>query len=364
MELGRPMLIADEDCDTEYPQLLEEEEYIADVFHPQRPTLLLASVHVCRLIAPLAQLCRSLCITIDARRRFEVHMNKCMNLFPVSLQLGATDPLDPMNMAPILHFQNVRLLLHRHNISPANSLEQRSASIDACVQIAQDTATVVSRCFLFLDREGSAEARLRISATALICTHLWRCMLFLAFRQHWVPFDVLLRYVAAVGDSRPVNVSCGRHLSLFLNALVEKREANDTKNLEEDEELIVLLSADLQAGTNSWVWGNTETGTLLSRRQRHSRLVPDSSSSSSPSPQISLDSNVSKQEIEQWGGWQSVHEAARRLSDDSNQKAVPPQLPNYGRIVPDYQQGASQPEPGRCTNTARARMTIASITDL
>ncbi|KAK5095799.1 hypothetical protein LTS08_007934 [Lithohypha guttulata] len=45
MELGRPMLIADEDCDTEYPQLLEEEEYIADVFHPQRPTLLLASVH-------------------------------------------------------------------------------------------------------------------------------------------------------------------------------------------------------------------------------------------------------------------------------------------------------------------------------
>jgi len=362
LELGKPMLINDDDCDTEYPSLLEEEESIADTFNPQRPTLLLASVNVARLLGPLSKLCRSLCITAEATNIFEARLISCLQLFPSQLRLGASGPLDPLIISPLMHFQNARILLYRHNISPTCSAEQRSAAIEKCEITAQDTASIISRCFQVATEE--AERRLRASATFSICTHLWRCMLFLAFKQSWSAFHVLLRYSALINDSKPVNTSCGRHLDSFLYRLLEICKHDRTQNLEQDEELIALLSGDLHAGTKSGLWENSEAGTLLSRQRKHSRTAQATQevapSSGNTQRDMSADSLMSDESMQQWAGWQRIYQTAQWLEEEH--KSQLQHRPDG--LSPERQRSHSKPAADQHMNATRSRMTIASITDL
>jgi len=363
--MGRPMLINDEDCDTEYPSLLEEEEGIADSFHPQKPTLLLATVHVARLLGPLTRLCRSLCITAEAIRKFEGHLANCMQVFPLQLRLEAGGPLDPLVIAPLIYFQNARILLYRHNMSPACSLEQRSAAIENCTIAAQGSAGVISRCFQIESEE--TELRLKVSATSFICTHIWRCMLFLAFKQSWRAFHVLLRYSTLVNDSKPVNTSCGRHLDSFLHKLVERWQYKRVQSMEEDEELIVLLSGDLQGGTNSWIWGNSETGTLLSRRQKHSR-TPQATQGTGERVEpfhrdMSTDSLMSDEGMQRWEGWHGIYQAAQWLEEvQRSQHQQQQHMSTQPSAGPQRFESSAGAESN--ANNTRSRMTIASITDL
>lgn len=365
LELGRPMIISDDDCDTEYPSEELELESTAQALDPARPLTLLAYIHVSRLVASLARLCRSLCITNDAKRRFETQMTYCEELFPPTWQINGTGTLDPLELGPIVHFQNVRLLLHRHNMSPANSQEQRSSSIARCTQTAQDTAKVLHRCLVESDRPEQFRQQIRLSTTSFICTHVWRCMLFLAFAAHWEAFDLLLRYCAIVGPSRAINVSCGRHLDLFLNALVEKHQLNSETAQDEDEDLIVLLSADLQAGTSSWVWATGEAGTTQSRRSKHNHIGHESHQAVSPSSQVlQLDSQLPQAEVEQWDGWTKIHEMAEWLREKQDTMQAIERGPQHAQYGASGQQSSAGFEVNKSAETTRARMTIASITDL
>lgn len=323
MELGKPMLINDDECDTEYPELLDEERTQIDASNPwSNPppsTLLLATVHVARLMAPISRLFRSLCITNDTLMKFESHLGACLGLYPQALQLASATPIDPRNVMPLIYFQNTRFMLHRHNLSPSCSPEQRSQAVEHCVVAARDTANVISRC-LSPDGHGpqpEAERRLMFSATTMFCTHLWRAMLFLLFRPVDDAFFILLRAANAVGSSKTINVSCGRYISFCLRKLVEKMESPAALDLEQDEEIVVYLSGDLQASTNSWVWGNAETGTHLSRRQKHGRPKQPSQDQDHVSPvqshSPSWDSELTEDEQQDWGGWQTVDRGARYL---------------------------------------------------
>lgn len=317
IELGRPMLIDDEDCDTEYPEPLQEEDKSIDTFHPQKPTFLLASVHIARLLAPLARTCKSLCITNEAIRKFESHFRSCMLLFPPHLQLQGAQPLDPLYLSPLIHFQNARLVLYRHNMSPACSAEQRTAAVNSCCSTAIDTASIMSRCFTHAKPPEQMEQKLKFSASFLLCTHLWRSMLFLAFRQQWDAFYILLKCSMIVDDNRPINISCGRHLDLFLSCLIKRYNTKEPGNLEDDEDLVVLLSGDLQGGTSGWVWGNMESGTLLSRRQKHSRSPQASNHASQQADNTPTTWRAPRahEESQQWRGWQKIVEAARWLEN-------------------------------------------------
>jgi len=161
------------------------------------------------------------------------------------------------------------------------------------------------------------EERFILSSTTLLCTHLWRCMLFLLFGQLYDAFFLILRAASTINDTRAVNISCGRHISFFVRRLIEHYERPTPLDLELDEEMLVYLSGDLQSSTNSWVWSNAETGTHLSRRQKHGRpkqTGPENdlpSSSSVPSP--SWDNVLSEEEQRDWGGWQHVWQSARYL---------------------------------------------------
>ncbi|KAK5223037.1 hypothetical protein LTR72_005874 [Exophiala xenobiotica] len=376
LELGKPMLINDDECDTEYPQVLDEERLVTDdIQTPLPPTLLLASVHVARLLAPLAKMFRSLCITNEGLTKFETRLGDCLQLFPRPLQLSSTAPLDPCIMAPLLYFQNTRILLHRHNLSPSSSPEQRAQAIEQCIHAARDTATVLSRCLApHLQMQLSdLEQRFILSSTTVFCTHLWRCMLLLLFRQFFEPFFLVLRAASVINDARSINICCGRHLSFFLRRLIEHYERPGSLDPEHDEEILVYLSADLQASTNSWVWGNAETGTHLSRRQKHGRpkhLNPETEQHSMPSAQSpSWDSFLSEEEQHDWGGWQHIEQSARylqRLCESKQQRALDQQQATYPN-----QQTSNEHTPGptlpplntasQSTGDHRSRMTIANI---
>jgi len=173
-------------------------------------------------------------------------------------------------------------------------------------------------------------------------------MLFLVSNQLWQDFHILLRYSTLIGDEKPINISCGRHLSLFFQILFDRHATNATTPVGEDEELLVFLSGDLQGGTNSWVWNNTETGTLLSRRQKHSRAKHDDSRKEVLTQQhgTSWNAKLSAEEIQQWGGWGTVYEAARHLEQ-----------------LQGYKQNRHEPTAQRTDpDERRSKMTIASIT--
>ncbi|OCT50869.1 C6 transcription factor [Cladophialophora carrionii] len=377
LELGKPMLINDDECDTEYPQVLDEERLMADDLHtPFPPTLLLANIHIARLMAPLAKTFRSLCITSEALTKFETHLGECLHLFPRPLQLSSTAGLDPCIMAPLISFQNTRLLLHRHNLSPSCSPEQRAHAIEQCLHASRDTASALSRCMLPHVQAHDWEQRFVLAASTMLCTHLWRCMLFLLFRQVWDAFFLLLRAASTIDDARSINICCGRHLSFFLRCLVERVEKASSIDIDQDEELLVYLSADLQASTNSWVWGSAETGTHLSRRQKHGRPrnthneheAQGSSGAKSPS----WDNMLSEEEKHDWGGWQHIENSARYLQQLTERQRYPhnhiaqqplPRSPlSNGPAA-----GVSGPRlapitiPNEPPDTNRARMTIANI---
>ncbi|RMZ75415.1 hypothetical protein DV738_g5505, partial [Chaetothyriales sp. CBS 135597] len=252
-ELGKPMLINDDECDTEYPDILADERSVFDTTNvgsdPPPSVILLANIHVARLLSPLAKLFRSLCITNDTLARFEGYLSDCMQLFPSILRLASGAPLDPRIISPLASFQNARLMLHRHNLSPSCSPEQRAQAIEQCSNIARDTAHIMSRCMT-----GPA---------------------------------------AHEDEERLI--------------LVQKFETTGPVDLDQDEEVVAYLSGDLQATTNSWVWGNAETGTHLSRRQKHGRPKHGSQDSnhSSPAPTQTpvWDSMLSDEEQQDWGGW-------------------------------------------------------------
>lgn len=363
------MLINDDDCDAEYPESLKEEETVPDIFHPQRPTVLQATIYITRLMQPLAQFCRSLCIPIDAIRTFEMHMGACIQMFPQELQLDRKTPLDPLVMAPLMYFQNTRIILHRHNLSPACSAEQRSAAIKNCSAAAEDTATILSRCFDMQAPAEQTQTRLRFAATNMICTHAWRCLLFLSFCQMWGSFYILLRFVSIVADGRTVNVSCGRHLSLFLERLIERYQQDTGYKVEDDAELIVLLSGDLQGGSNGWVWNSKEPTAPLIQRQGSTNQIPSNAKYGEYHQQAeappSWDNPLSENEKKRWGGWEKVSQAAQFLErlQRPRQQQTTLQFHPPLRSNTDSRTGSLKTDSERSTSTPKSRMTIASLTD-
>ena len=110
------------------------------------------------------------------------------------------------------------------------------------------------------------EARIASSATAFLCTHIWRCTLFLCFRGEYSSALVCARASAAICDIRPVNQACCRHLCFYLQCLQSKLELGEGTSLERDEEMMAYVSGDLQGSMeDSWVW---------QKHELHSREIP------------------------------------------------------------------------------------------
>jgi hypothetical protein len=350
LELGKPLLINDEDYDTDYPEPTDDEQITSEGVHSTgKSTPLLSIVNVVRSFQSLTQLLKSPYITRVALQLREEYLHTCLSLFPESLQPSALEPLDPRTIAPLVSLQNARLLLQRHNLTPLCPPDLRLEAIDKCVKVAQATAMILSRCLEpVLSAKQAAAERARLlatSASTLLCMHIWRCLLFLLFRADYRSAIVLVEAASAIGGAREVNLCCGRHVEFFLRALYSRLQQGWSGHLDDDEEMIAYVSGDLQSNSGtSWVWAGRDTAT----ESRNLALGAQPLPSFDQAP-VGPVNDAMDQGLRDWGGWDHVERGVRYLLEQQ-------QLQQLATRTPVQQ----QPPPASPPSDT-SRMTIASI---
>lgn len=364
VELGRVLLIEDTDCDISLPCALDDHFiYDSGLLVPpgsqQQPAnFLLTTIHVVRLISPLLRSLQSPVVSTPNLGCFDAHFKTCLSAFPVNCHLNHPQPLEPRHLSPIFHLQNCRLVLHRHNLSTLCPPEVRSAAIDACVIAAKDTVNFLSRALQFDRFESGAGPQNLIAscATTMLCTHIWRCALFLCFRGLFTEASVCVQVSKIIGDVREVNIACGRNLFGFLRMLSEKL-ANGV-NLEQDEGMMALVSGDVQGSTeSSWVWNGSETGQALNGTSpRHDNPHNNGNEYPVTNGNAEITTALSPEESSDWGGWEYIERMVQNLSNER----VSREHAQQQQLAPGPWNGVS----GRSTpvpNASSSRIAIANI---
>lgn len=348
LEMGKPVLINDQDCDIDLPCPVDD-QYLTEGNIPegQQTTPLLATIHVVRSLGQLTRTLRSITVSPATLETFEQHFNTCLATFPPQLHPKADQDLDPRSLAPIIYLQNARLLLHRHNISPHCQRLVRSTAITCCVSTALDTANILSRC---MRDSANSDWRsiLASSAGTLLCTHIWRCTLFLLHRQQLAAALICVQASATIGENCSVNASCGRYLAFFLRTLMDRTRQNEAINLEHDEEMVAYVSGDMQGTTDgSWVWQGSETGVQLD-------AVPNAQTATvPPAPEPG------------WEDWEWIEQTVQFLLSEkqkmagrrANAPVEPQQQESSSLLNPE----AATSDSDRHSSSGDSRMTIASI---
>ncbi|KAK4242145.1 fungal-specific transcription factor domain-containing protein [Achaetomium macrosporum] len=288
VELGRPMLIDDADCDVSLPAAIDD-YHMTERGHRLPDGAeglthsLLAVVNVVRSYTALGRALASPVIAPARLATFDQHFASCRHTFPPACDSRSTAALTPTFLNPLAYLLHARLLLHRHNLAPSCHPDVRLIAIEQCMNTALETASLLSR---------TSAASLAEGATALLTTHIFRCTLFLLLTGHFDQASECIRALAAINDHRDVAIPCGRFLSFFVSALASRRSeiiaflsqapspgqpppspygpppppphrpppSAVHEALLRDEELLAYVSADLQAGMEtSWVWtGSSE----------------------------------------------------------------------------------------------------------
>ncbi|KAJ5819148.1 hypothetical protein N7474_004739 [Penicillium riverlandense] len=356
LEMGKPVLINDQDCDTDLPCPVDEQVMTEDagILESQQTTALLATIHVVRSIGQLTRTLRLPTVSPATLETFERHFNTCLATFPPQFHPKNDEYLDPRSLAPVIYLQNARLILHRHNISPFSSFAARSSAMDYCVSTSLDTAQLLSRCMRSQSEGDDWQSLLASCAGTLLCTHIWRCMLFLLFRQEYAGALACIQASAAIGDARSVNASCGQYLSFFLRTLLERLQRGDgSSDLEHDEEMLAYASGDMQGSSDgSWVWQGSETGSQLE------------GISPMPSNAGARGSTCQPQDNE-WEGWEWIEKTVQYLLTE--QQARGPSEPRDVTMGQSQEPAMLGPERAASdtsdqrSSSAHSRMTIASI---
>lgn len=332
LELGRPLSIDDRDCDVGLPcpvddLYIQRQGIVIPQDVPQYPTPLLSTITVVRFISQLIDSLKAPTIATHILQSFDTHFSTCTDAFPPSCRLDSSADLNPQSLAPTIYLQNARLILHRHNLSPASSPEVRATAISSCFDAAKDTASLLSRTMHSPSTspthpESSAsgwQSLLAASASSMLCTHIWRCTLFLCFRGDYAAALICTQASAAIGDLRAVNTACGRNLAFFLKCLLERLQRGEDGNLEKLEEMMVYVSGDLQGSTeHSWVWQGSETGMALNGNS----TSPTTGEASDAIPTATV---LSAEEEKDWGGWEGIEWILQALLKEQQVQKQHPQ---------------------------------------
>ncbi|KAL5338455.1 fungal-specific transcription factor domain-containing protein [Aspergillus crustosus] len=359
LEMGKPVLINDQDCDIGLPCPVDE-QFISEggcVPEGQQTTPLLATIHVVRSIGQLTRALKTPTISTANLETFERHFSACLAIFPEQYQPNSDQYLEPRTLSPIIYLQNARLMLHRHNISPFCPPEVRYSALELSVSVCQDTARLMSRCMQSSLVIGNRDWRslLAMSGGAMLSAHLWRCTLLLLFRQEFDTALICVQASSAMRDSRFTSAACGRYIVFFLKCLLERLQRVDSVELEGDEELLAYASGDMQGNsTGSWVWEGSETG---------SQLETASPLSSAPYP-TSRDEKGAE-ESEGWEGWDWIEQTVRYLLVEKGQRQQREAQRLRQPTEPLYRGSESTTgSPDSVPNqpsSGHSRMTIASI---
>lgn len=328
LELGRPALTKEEDCNVGMPSPIDDQYMVPGIPWASSPTPeqttspLLPMIQVIGGIARLLRILKSDRLAKSILQAYDSHFNQCVNAFPAQHQGRANGYMDPTELPPIIYLQNARLMLHRHNLTPVcNSLE-RSAAIDLCVLVAKDTAGFLRRCMQppgeprshAAERTDTWESRMVSVSSAFFCTHVWRCTLFLCFRLDFENALLCARASATLGNARPVNVDCGRYLEFFVHELISKLDQR--AQLDTDEEMMAYVSGDLQGSfESSWIWQESKSGVHLGKPLQ----ISGETNRNEPKSQ-SLSPARSQAKASDWHGWNDVLGTIERLSRKKEQE--------------------------------------------
>ena len=286
LELERPCMINDEDCEVELPVGPEDDntEFTgswrpSSTSQPELPFL--STLRVVRETSKLFRILRRSTLSLGELQSLDLQFNRCMAAFPAQHHIRRNEPLDLRSVTPLIYLQNARLVLHRRNLTTACAVDARLAAIDHCTLIAQDTTQLLSRCMMDplipqsyrLSNHPGWAVHLRAAANSFLCTHIWRCTLFLCLRGSFEAASVCVRASATIGDARLINLACGRYVDFFLDELTTKLRHEPVAYLDKDEELIAYASGDLQRSIGcSWVW---HAGGGVHRQPSHSPMTVD-----------------------------------------------------------------------------------------
>jgi hypothetical protein len=260
----------------------------------------------------------------------------------------------------MIYLHNVRLMLHRHNLSPFCRPEARYRAVEACVNIALNTSQLMSRC---MGPTSVTPYDLAVAATTLMCTHLWRCTLFLLFRGEYEAALTLVQAFSAIGCARNVTVDCGRHIAFFIRCITDRVQSGVIGDFEQDEELMAYVSADLQSSAeNSWVWHGSETGDTAAQDRVDSSYGMCRSGwppfASADLSQFDYDREEAPQD---WEGWEqverSLHELLEQQRQQRQQKQPREWHPGPSTVPPHQLQPTQQPP----VKSGNSRMIIANI---
>ncbi|KAH8677864.1 fungal-specific transcription factor domain-containing protein [Xylariales sp. PMI_506] len=316
LELGRPLLVQDADCDVNLPEACDDH-----FLQPEGPVFPLnadplthslhAILNVVRSIPAIIQVFKSTKIAPTHLSSFDEYFSLCQDPFPKQCEPASPLPIAPHMLMPLAYLLSTRLLLHRHNLSPNCPPEVRAVAIQQCTHVAVETATLISR----------TSASLGDTATALLTTHIFRSALFLVLMGYHEHAATCIRALKSIDARRDVAIPCGRFLTFFISTVSSKRaelaayyprsvpipgyhqQAHPSvqEMLLRDEELLAYVSADMQAGPESaWVWAGAErdpaipapsAGGGLARVQNRTRLTAE--------------------EIQEWGGWDRLDDLLR-----------------------------------------------------
>ncbi|KAK4153182.1 fungal-specific transcription factor domain-containing protein [Chaetomidium leptoderma] len=368
LELGRPMLIDDSDCDVSLPAAIDD-HHISE--RGQRlpdgaeglTHSLLAVVHVARSYTALSRALASPVIAPTRLATFDQHFASCRRTFHTTCNPTSTATLMPTFLNPLTYLLHARMVLHRHNLVPSCPPDVRIMAIEQCMHTALETASLLLR---------TSRASIAEGATALLTTHTFRCALFLLLTGCFEQASECIRTLAAINDHRDVAVPCGRFLGFFISALASRRAEVITylsqapspgqqppspygppppthrpspaavqDALLRDEELLAYVSADLQAGMETaWVWAGS------SERDAPSPMVPVSGKSSLFSAEAR--SGLTSEEKWDWGpgvtGWERLESSVRRLANGEMTGVTPTPTPTTAPSIPKPQQ-PQQPQP-------------------
>ncbi|KAI9660566.1 MAG: hypothetical protein M1821_009918 [Bathelium mastoideum] len=342
LELGRPLQIDDDDCDTGWPCPVDD-TYIQPqgIIAPLGQGLtcgLSALIPIVRTIPQLKKTLKSPVVAAGTLDTYNDYLRSLLHSLPDLFHVENNQPIDPGMLSLCTSIQSIRMFLYRHNLSTICSREARRDAIDRCVGVGQDTARLAARSMLapsspnqqqshtpefgeYVDMSHGSDWQRRLAAMypSMSCAHLWRCTLFLCFRGHYSSALTLVRVSAAVGDLRKNNIACGRNLRFFLDRLTERLRGGymTQEQLEDDEEMLAYVSGDMQGGVEgSWVWAGSETGMRLS-----SSLTPTSATYVAQQPQQPLSSQQAPPTPAQHVNG-DVHMAGTGGAADSDEKSL------------------------------------------
>ncbi|RYC63091.1 hypothetical protein CHU98_g3121 [Xylaria longipes] len=335
LEIGRPFMIDDADCDVALPEpcddhLLEAEGPI--VPHNATTTLtqfMHAIINVVRSFTALRKAFSASMIERPRLATFDSHFTSCQSLFPPVLDPNNSDTVAPHVVMPLAHLLSARLHLHRHNLTPSCPTEARIEAIEQCTTTSFETARLMER----------STASLADSASTLLVTHVFRSTLFLLLTGYKEQALICLRVLKSVHEKRDIAVACGRYLSFFVRTLRSKQhEAADRlprpaipgyppqhasvdaravqDSLLRDEELLLYVSADMQANAETaWIWVGAE----------RDPPVPPAATARGIAA-VEKRTGLSIEERQDWGGWDNLLELVRGLGPST----APIKIPNYG----------------------------------